>query len=787
MLLAVASIRSASAETLPPVAAPPATLDIQVHAGFDGFYKAGGWLPVVAITRNDGPPLNGTLVLVAEGPAYVAGNYGASAVLPTHSRKRLSFAAPAPTAAHNRTIMLTEGNRTLLSQTVPVSALSPRDYLYGSISPNPGTLDVLRGVRQFDGTVSVAHLSLDDIPTSGPALNDVDALVIDSTATSALSDLQRTTLGGWVSSGGQLVIGGGTGAAQTVAGLADLAPVRVTGTAVLDVGAALAPWTTSSVSDRTTVAISQPVTGSVVRLQAGPVPLVVDRPVGQGWVTFIAMSAATPSLHNAPGGARAWQRILTASRHPLDGPTVNPQVGSIGQSSAVYSLPQTVLPSGSLLAWLLFSYVLVVGPGNYVLARALGRREMLWLTIPIISVLFSGGAYLLARQIKGSDIVLNVVTIARYAGEAAGIHATTIDGAVGIFSPGRTTYDVRIASGLGITALDPTMRISGGPPPALTVLSDGASSLVQHITVQKWSLQAFAVHGNATSAASSLDASLSLVGNTVSGWLRNQGGAPLQDVVLVVGGDSTSVSDMAPGEQRDIRLVLSGTVAPVNGYPPGPVPVLGGTSSSGRRHRDLLASVMGNALQGNGAQTSIGGPEVFAFSSSALFTVQVLGHQVQEHNTTLHVFPVSVTLPTSSSTLPYGFAERELLQNSGIGGQFNSPWLSLGSTAVVQFRLPATGSVHTWNTLHVRLNLMHLGRPIPISPPPTTPNTLRVALYNWSTGAWDAQPGFGQGVQTLQQAMRYIDARGLIRLQIDGSNGQDQLQTLDIALDGGRP
>jgi hypothetical protein len=308
---------------------------------------------------------------------------------------------------------------------------------------------------------------------------------------------------------------------------------------------------------------------------------------------------------------------------------------------------------------------------------------------------------------------------------------------------------------------------------------------VQHINVQKWSLQAFAVHGNATAPAA-LDASLSLVGNTVSGWLRNRGNGPLQAVVLVVGGDSASVPDMAPGEQRDVRVVLSGTVPPVTGFPPRPVAALAGTSSSNdQRRRDLLESVMGSALKGNGPQAT-SGPEVFAFSASAPYAVQVLGQQVQEHDTTLHVFPISVALPASSSTLPYGFAQRELLQNSGVSGQFGSPWLSLGSTAVFQFRLPAAAGGRVWNTLHVRLNIMTLGRTTPTTPALAV-GAVRVALYNWDTGSWDVQPGFGQGVLTLQQAGRYVDARGLIRMQIAGSNGQVQLQTMDVALDGGRP
>jgi len=39
----------------------------------------------------------------------------------------------------------------------------------------------------------------------------------------------------------------------------------------------------------------------------------------------------------------------------------------------------------------------------------------------------------------------------------------------------------------------------------------------------------------------------------------------------------------------------------------------------------------------------------------------------------------------------------------------------------------------------------------------------------------------------LQQVARYVDQRGLIRLQITGGNGREQVQTLDVALDGGTP
>jgi hypothetical protein len=452
----------------------------------------------------------------------------------------------------------------------------------------------------------------------------------------------------------------------------------------------------------------------------------------------------------------------------------------MGTAGAVYSLPQAVLPSGSLLAWLIFGYILVVGPGNYLLMRLLDRREFLWLTIPIISVLFAGGSYLLARQLKGSDVIVNTVTIARHSPSTT-TSATTITGAVGIFSPGRTSYNVSIGSGLGIAPLDPAFGATNRA--ALTVVGEGTTTHVQNIEVDKWSMQAFAVHGmvGESPAQPLINSSLTLAGSVISGWIRNSSNRLLQDVTLDVGNDTIGIHALAPGEQRDIRLVLSGSVAPTSGGPGRPLPgQTGGNASNDNARQALLESVLDSGIPTPGGYSEVGGlvggAQILAFSDAAPFSVDVQGQQIQQHNTTLELLPVAVQLPHAGYTLPYGLAQRELLQNSGVTNQFGGPGLSLGSTAVFQFHLPSNAAGLNWNALHVRLNLGTPSRP-------GVGGGTSVALYNWQAAAWEAQPGFPQGVFSVLQPGRYVDPRGLIRLQINGGSGKELLQTLDVALD----
>ncbi len=112
--------------------------------------------------------------------------------------------------------------------------------------------------------------------------------------------------------------------------------------------------------------------------------------------------------------------------------------------NAVSQLPSLALPPIGGLIVLLGGYILLIGPINYMVLRRLDRREWAWLTMPVLVVLVTVGAYGFGTVLRGNDVIVNEVAIVR---GAAGATDGTGQIYLGIFSPSRGQYQVQVPGG----------------------------------------------------------------------------------------------------------------------------------------------------------------------------------------------------------------------------------------------------------------------------------------------------------------------------------------------------
>ena len=62
---------------------------------------------------------------------------------------------------------------------------------------------------------------------------------------------------------------------------------------------------------------------------------------------------------------------------------------------------------------LLFGYIALIGPINYLVLRRLDEREWAWVTMPALIAIFAVGAYAYGSALRGSDVIVNEVAIVR--------------------------------------------------------------------------------------------------------------------------------------------------------------------------------------------------------------------------------------------------------------------------------------------------------------------------------------------------------------------------------------
>src|SRR5439155_14787198 len=139
--------------------------------------------------------------------------------------------------------------------------------------------------------------------------------------------------------------------------------------------------------------------------------LVIDRLVGVGHAVLVGLDLEAQPLSSWPGTPSLLRETLARA---LPAPYLVPSGASAFSSGggnqivqALSNIPALDLPSLPLLLGMLVVYVLVVGPGSYLILRRLARREAAWLALPALVLVVSTVAYGVGAGAKGSNVLLN--------------------------------------------------------------------------------------------------------------------------------------------------------------------------------------------------------------------------------------------------------------------------------------------------------------------------------------------------------------------------------------------
>ncbi len=382
-LFAVLVAAPAAAQT------PAAELGLEAAAGFGGRGSAAEWQPVevrIEPTR----PVAGTLAVSVRGDAGVTREMRPVEVSAA-SAKVFRFLVPSGVVA----VDLTEAGRDPV--TVRPSGQGPGAFLLGVLGEVPAGVPP---VRSETVGVSAEWVAVDPawLDVSPRALESLGTLVADRSVLAELGETARRNLALAVARGTDLVV---------VADGTDLAAVGDPG------GAALAaldlPWLPGArrrAAGGRAGAAAWTLTaadlsgggdggGGGGRGGAGAGVVAVGAPAGLGRVLVTSV---------APGGSGLGRSSALWSQLAGPSPLARREQGEYRVTSTPYTFARLLAEPGATaptLPWLgvfALAYVLVVGPVNGLVLARLGRRELAWATVPIVTVVFTAGAFLGATQ-----------------------------------------------------------------------------------------------------------------------------------------------------------------------------------------------------------------------------------------------------------------------------------------------------------------------------------------------------------------------------------------------------
>ena len=523
-------------------------VQLQARALVAGRFEDGGWLGIAISLTNDAQPVNG--FVVAEG---IDGPVRRAVELPAGARKQVTlYLRP---SAFLRTVEIRFENASgqqLAFASADVKVLERSATTVALFGDPQGNLRA-QVTRRGDGLAQPIGLTAADLPERPEPLAGIEAIVWAGDSTT-LTEAQRRSLERWVAAGGDLVLLGGPDWQSRTSAFGALLPV--TDLSAID-DAPLAPlgdWATSALpvgAETATIAAGQPRADTYELAAGSEQALMTARNNGAGRVIFVGADMATAPFRGWDGAASFWSRLLPDDRlqQQLAGPGSVPQEQTDAQmSQALANLPSLQVPPAELLLGVIAAYILLIGPASYLVLRRFDRRELAWITAPVLVIVFSAGSYGIGSSIKGSDVIVNEVSIVRTASEASAASVATY---AGVFSPGRATYDLTVRGEALISSL--TNAFDGTSQPAGHLTEQGDPAHLHGLAVSVFGLQGVRAE-TVIPYQPSLQVSWHYDQRTIVGSATNTSDAPLTDVAVLADGGSAMIGDLAPGESGDFSV-----------------------------------------------------------------------------------------------------------------------------------------------------------------------------------------------------------------------------------------
>jgi hypothetical protein len=804
-LLCLAATALALAFTFVPIApaarpvAAAGGVTLQASALLAGHGRVGSWMAIAVTVANDGPGLTGELRI--NGGAQGRTRFGLPVDLPTGSRKSLELYAQPPAFGQTLDVSLVTTAGTAATAKVTYSVPDNAQLVVGVLAEKPApVVAALRLPPSVNGTPAViVQLTVADLPGRVEAWDPIDRLVWQDVDASTLRPDQLAAMRGWLAGGGRLTIVGGTSGASSLAGLPDdLLPYRPRATTDISPKALqdlVGPIATSIQTIPAMTGDRSAVHGRILAASGDQV-FAAEATFGSGAVTLLGVDPTGDWLARTPASDAVWNRLVPP--RSLGAQLVT---GDDSQMlNALNTLPSLALPPIGGLLILLFGYILLVGPLNYLLLRRLDRREWAWVTMPLLVVGFAAAAYLYGNTLRGGQVIINSVAIVHGAPDTTVATATAY---VGVFSPTRETYQLEIPGGALLsppTSGDLISGFDGTQNGGILDILQGDTARVRDLAVGYGSLRA--VRAEVPVTGPQVTAVLRLEGDHLTGTVTNKSTMTLEKPAVVVGSSVAVLADLAPEASVAVDLPVGTGAAdqPIadrilgsaffGGQP------FGGSPDDQRLlvRQAILNQLTFDQMTGMSTTLSTDGAVLLAFGRGDIVGARLTGTPATSSGDVLYFVPLPIAIHgqvTFTGDLMQGTTVSSDGQVNGKGGGGGPAMIFFqGGTLTQAYRPPSFDGVLSTSKLVLAVNQNTVGAPggiVQPSGPGDAPLTAQeqtqssidgmpvIELFDRTSGAWVRLAHFSASSPvSVAEPGRYVDPTSgtvLVRFRTGDQNG----------------
>lgn len=520
-------------------------IEMSVEVGFDSFFRPDDWTPVRVQVRNNGESITGRLVIRPDTSGRVVGNaFSVPIDLPSGAEKVEMINIQARTFPDTLRVELIDASDFVVaSQEANLIDLRQQDQLYAVVTGATTPPISLSGVHIGGFEAEQASWDITNVPDNPLALQSLDMMVLQNLDSDNLTTAQRMAIRRWVEAGGHLLVMGGASAQATASAFMDVLPFMPQDSQSIDDLTALAVYAgdhRTPLLGRTVIATGDVADSGIVLVETDDaLPLLVRRDLGAGVIDYLTADPTLEPLASWGDLPLLWMHLVT-TRAPQPTWTqgfTEPQWGA----DALANLPGVdLLPPIQTLCLFLIVYILMIGPLNYVVLSRFNRNGWGWVTIPLVIIVFTGIAWTVGFNLRGSEIIVSRATVVQ---SWVDTDTAKVDQFVGVLSPRRSTYSVSAPSGyfLGVASSAPTAGLlANNTVQTSTEIRQGAQFSANEFTIDGGIFANFTTSGHVPkpdiSGTFTLDYTIAESGRMVGGFqgvIRNDSDITLRDAVII--------------------------------------------------------------------------------------------------------------------------------------------------------------------------------------------------------------------------------------------------------------
>ena len=633
-----------------------------------------------------------------------------------------------------------------------------------SFELNPDQKGGIEKVKLDENIIGENNLNIDGL----------DVIIINNYNMANLKDEHYTTLNSWINRGGLLIIGAGANEGKTINNInKDFLNIKSSGVKEENI----------KVVDDSLNLITSSLSANEGKVKAGSKenPLAYSFSRGKGEIIVSAFDLGIEPLISSKDASKFLSTLLVNKISELYNKNY---FGGFYQNTYRIQEISSNIPINNIIGTtpllvVLAIYAIVIGIALYIILKKLNKRDLTWIMVPTISILFAAVIYFMGSSTRVNDIVLNQNSIIKVDKNGKG----TAKGYLGIGTKYKDDVKIEKPEDLTMNYLINDNHYYGGQEEKISnklrvkTTYSGNNSYFTFEDSDALDMKSFEIIGK-EQVLPTIESSFNINEGNLVGKVKNTLGYDIEKLLLVTG---TSVWDLGNVEKDEEKDISSKAISSSYGLQSYSDTLSQNYYNARWNNKDSLKSKDYKNILRNATMIGVAADELASDTEVKLiaitnmpmdYSVHFEGKSISKFDTTVIIQEAEIDFKDKDGNynFPEGYFTPKLESNStNVGVDEYNGYIYGNGEIVFRFDIPTNIEIVD---LKIKQGVDRYGN--------GSSNASEKYIYNYSTDSYE-RISMSQGYENLKNVSDYVENNSIkVKYVVDDLKGQENLPRISV-------